>query len=194
MHMICRYCAANIPDDSKICPQCHARLEADNSGVSLDKTTHGSSPAPSESMANRQGEDANSGGMPQQGGNMNGQSWASNGQGMNGQGGAPNDQGINQQGGAPYGYSQPPAGALPNSTTYMVLSILLTVCCCLPLGIASIIYANKISNALSAGRYEEAIRSASTARILLIIGFVLGLIVLIGYLFIYFLGFMATYY
>lgn len=68
-----------------------------------------------------------------------------------------------------------------NTTMYMVLSILTTLCCCLPLGIASIVYATKISSAQNAGQFAEAEEYAKKAKMFMIIGVVVGFIVTIIY-------------
>ena len=49
-------------------------------------------------------------------------------------------------------------------STYMVLAILSTVCCCIPFGIVSIVYANKVDTLWYQGLYEEARKSSRRAR------------------------------
>lgn len=76
-----------------------------------------------------------------------------------------------------------PAGTEPygqpmnriSGTKYIVFSILTTICCCPPLGIASIIYASKIEALQRSGDYVGAKKAAKTARILMIIGLIVGL-------------------
>jgi hypothetical protein len=65
-----------------------------------------------------------------------------------------------------------------NSTPYLVWSIVNTVCCCLPLGIAGIIFAIKINDAAT---YEEE-KNKKTAMILCIIGSSVGVVISIFYL------------
>lgn len=48
--------------------------------------------------------------------------------------------------------------------TYLVLSILVTVCCCVVFGIIGIVYAAKVDPAWNAGRYEEARAYSRKAR------------------------------
>jgi hypothetical protein len=67
-----------------------------------------------------------------------------------------------------------------NSTPYLIWSIVNTVCCCLPLGIAGIIFAIKINDAAT---YEEAEKNKKTAMILCIIGSAVGVVISILYLF-----------
>ncbi len=47
--------------------------------------------------------------------------------------------------------------------TWLVESILVTIFCCLPLGIAGIVYASKVSSLYTMGNYEEALRASKEA-------------------------------
>ncbi|MDO4574495.1 MAG: CD225/dispanin family protein [Planctomycetia bacterium] len=68
----------------------------------------------------------------------------------------------------------PPVPApIPN---YMVWAILETVCCCLPLGVAGLVYALKANSAAQLGRYEEGMRAAKTAKTCLVVGLLLGIL------------------
>ncbi len=60
-----------------------------------------------------------------------------------------------------------PAGTVPN---YMVQSILVTLCCCLPLGIVGIVKAGEVNNRLAAGDLEGALKASRTVRTCLWIG------------------------
>ena len=68
-----------------------------------------------------------------------------------------------------------------NWVPYLVLSIISTVCCCLPFGIVGIVFSVKINSALNAGNYEEAAQNAKMAKIWTIVSFVVGLVVGILY-------------
>ena len=61
------------------------------------------------------------------------------------------------------------------------LSIISTVCCCLPFGIVGIVFSVKINSAMNAGNYEEAAQNAKMAKIWTIVSFVVGLVVGILY-------------
>jgi hypothetical protein len=61
-----------------------------------------------------------------------------------------------------------------NATPYIVWSIINLVCCCMPLGIAGLIFAIQINSASS---YEEAENKRKTAMILCIIGTVFGFVI-----------------
>jgi hypothetical protein len=79
----------------------------------------------------------------------------------------------------PPGYSgyTPPApytGApIPN---YLVQSILVTLCCCLPLGVVALIFAAQVNSKIAAGDIEGARQASSKAKLFCIIAFVLGLV------------------
>ncbi|WP_197413896.1 CD225/dispanin family protein [Terracidiphilus gabretensis] len=65
-----------------------------------------------------------------------------------------------------------PAGTVPN---YMVQSILVTLCCCLPLGIVGIVKAGEVNNRLAVGDLEGALRASRTVKTCLWIGVALTL-------------------
>ncbi|MCM1178020.1 MAG: CD225/dispanin family protein [Bacteroidales bacterium] len=48
--------------------------------------------------------------------------------------------------------------------TYLILSIIVTVMCCVPFGVAGIVYASKVSSAWAAGQYEDARMYSRKAR------------------------------
>ena len=75
-------------------------------------------------------------------------------------------------------YTSHPMSRRSRSTwvPYLVLSIITTVCCCLPFGVVGIVYATKINSAMNAGNYEEAQRSAKTAKIWIIVAAAVGVI------------------
>lgn len=87
-------------------------------------------------------------------------------------------QGYNQQNQGYYQQNKP-NGMAPkpvNWVPYLVLSILSTLCCCLPFGVVGIVFSAKINSSMAAGNYEEAQKNAKTARIWIIVSFVLGIV------------------
>lgn len=68
----------------------------------------------------------------------------------------------------------PPIDKKPDNL--LVWSILATVLCCLPLGIAAIIYSNKVDPLWNEGKYEEAKKAAETAKMYCIISLVVGIL------------------
>jgi uncharacterized membrane protein YvbJ len=71
-------------------------------------------------------------------------------------------------------YQSPMMKSNINTNTIFTWSILNTIFCCLPLGIAGIVYSNKAKNATSD---EEAQKILETAKTVCIIGTVVGFIV-----------------
>lgn len=59
--------------------------------------------------------------------------------------------------------------------TWLVESILVTILCCLPLGVAGIVFAALAMGARDAGNMELAKQRAGTAKLLTLIGFGIGL-------------------
>jgi len=64
--------------------------------------------------------------------------------------------------------------SVPN---YLPWSIAATILCCVPTGIAAIVYSTKATNAESRGDYLTAHRAAGSAKLWLILSVILGLIV-----------------
>lgn len=66
--------------------------------------------------------------------------------------------------------------------TWMVESILVTLFCCLPFGIAGIVFASKVSSLYAAGNYEASLQASKDAGKWTKIGFIVGLVVGVIYL------------
>lgn len=66
-----------------------------------------------------------------------------------------------------------PAVKIPN---YLVQSILVTLCCCLPFGIVSIVYAAQVNGKVQAGDIQGAIDASGKAKMWCWISFGLGLV------------------
>ena len=66
-------------------------------------------------------------------------------------------------------------GAAPKN--YLVESILVTLCCCLPFGIVAIIYASKVSNLVAQGDLNGAYDAAKQAKMWCCIGLGVGIVV-----------------
>jgi ABC-type multidrug transport system permease subunit len=80
------------------------------------------------------------------------------------------------QGQPPPGYPAPQPGwpAQREPDNYLVWAILVTVLCCLPFGIVSIVYSTKVSGLWTQGRYAEAQSAADSAKKWAIIGAIAG--------------------
>ncbi|HIZ85340.1 MAG TPA: CD225/dispanin family protein [Candidatus Coprenecus stercoravium] len=83
------------------------------------------------------------------------------------------------------GMSYPRAEMPP---TYLVLSILVTILCCLPFGIIGIVYASKVDSYWSAGRVDEAYAYSRKARKWSLAGILLSVVLLIVYLILILIG------
>ena len=74
------------------------------------------------------------------------------------------------------GYNQPTAGGTP-PPNYRVWAILSTIFCCLPLGIASIVFAAQVNGKYAAGDVAGAQESSAKARRFAMIAAVVGIVV-----------------
>lgn len=161
--MNCRNCYQEIPDNSKFCPHCGAKqtettmTAADNAA----ETVEASSVNPQESVVENRSQKEES-----EVGNYASPEY-------------------NNQYQTPPVYTEEAQAEPVNWIPYLVLAIISTVCCCLPFGIVSIVYAAKINSATSAGNNEEAQKAAKTARIWLIVSFVCGILVTVIYALVY---------
>ncbi len=88
----------------------------------------------------------------------------------------------------PYSPPPPPAygggygGAYgPPPANNLVLAILVTIFCCLPLGIVAIVFAAQVNSKWAMGDADGARESARKARLFTIWSAVLGLLVIAGY-------------
>lgn len=84
-----------------------------------------------------------------------------------------------QNPGSPYSYNNP--GYLPPVNSHMVLSVV-SILFCLILGIIAIVYSNKSKSCYNMGDYNGAVSNASTAKILGIVGIVVGTVIPLLYI------------
>jgi Interferon-induced transmembrane protein len=73
---------------------------------------------------------------------------------------------------------QAPSGAISN---YLVQSILVTLCCCLPLGVVAIVYAAQVNTKLASGDVAGALAASRNAKMWSWIAFGVGLLLAVGY-------------
>lgn len=83
------------------------------------------------------------------------------------------------------------AAPAPQISNYLVQSILVTLFCCLPLGVVAIIFAAQVNGKLAAGDVEGAKSSAKTAKTLCWVSFGGGLAFMILYVILMVLGIAA---
>ena len=76
------------------------------------------------------------------------------------------------------GMPQKPVNWVP----YLILSIISTLCCCVPFGVVGIVFSAKINSAMLAGNLEEAQNNAKMARIWIIVSFAIGLLTWLIYM------------
>jgi hypothetical protein len=81
-------------------------------------------------------------------------------------------------GGYPSPTPQYASGSVPN---YLTQSILVTICCCWPLGIPAIVFAAQVNGKLAVGDYAGAVEASNKAKMFCWISFGLGLLVIVGY-------------
>ena len=67
----------------------------------------------------------------------------------------------------------PPAEEIPN---YLVHAIVVSLCCCLPLGIVGLIYASQVNSKLAVGDVAGAQRASKLARTWTLVAFILGIV------------------
>ncbi|TSE08541.1 MULTISPECIES: CD225/dispanin family protein [Aquimarina] len=71
---------------------------------------------------------------------------------------------------------------------YLVESILVTLFCCLPLGIVAIINATKVNSAFDAGNHAEAQKASDDAKKWMKYGLIGGVVILVIYILMFALG------
>lgn len=80
-------------------------------------------------------------------------------------------------------YAPPPVQIVPGQVpNYMTQAILVTLFCCLPLGIVSIMKANEVNRRLLANDYAGAVQASNSNRTMLWIGFSVGLVISVIYI------------
>lgn len=102
----------------------------------------------------------------------------------------PNPQSFARQPQPPYQqpYGQPsfPGGnnIMQKPNSYMVWAILSTVVCCVPFGIVSIVYANKVDSLWNAGKMTEAQQASDKARTWMIVSVACGAVAAVSAFFV----------
>ena len=86
-----------------------------------------------------------------------------------------NPNGYNQ-GYNPSGYNNG-GGMPPKPNNYLVFSILVTLFCCLPTGIAAIVYSSQTDSAYYAGNYDAAISNSGKAKTWCIVSVALSVVI-----------------
>ena len=152
--MNCKNCYQEIPDGSKFCPHCGAKQNEVQPNAEQENAVK-NDPVQATGAAKT----------------------TENATGYQDAAGYQNNSGYQNVTGYQNNGQKPEINYVP----YLVLSIIYTVCCCLPFGIVGIVFSVKINSALNAGNYEEAAQNAKMAKIWTIVSFVVGLVVGILY-------------
>lgn len=195
--MKCTFCGEEVPVGAKFCPNCGTEVKI--SEQSIDDT--GCDNEASEKINNSSAEydysygHTDDGGQKYESSQTSSDSFYEYGQSRWNQGEE------NRQSDANQGYNYGPAngnasmnnqqmngfgghwetsGKNINGTPYLVFSILTTLCCCVPLGIAAIVFSSRINTLQNQGDYAGAQAAAKKAKILCIVGAIGGLIASIG--------------
>ena len=79
----------------------------------------------------------------------------------------------------------------PRPENYLVFAILTTVLCCLPTGIVSIVYANKVNTLYADGKFSEADAASKNAKTWAIVSAVIAALGIIVY-FLFFAAIIAS--
>ena len=174
--MKCSFCGNEVEKGMKYCPLCGAEVKEETPENQTPEMGNNDELNSDYSYGQNSG-DSN-------GGYSYGQSSSdSNGGYSYGQNNSNPNGGYNYGGQPGNGYNQS-NNSQPDKqisgTPYIIFSILVTLCCCLPLGIVSIVYASKINSLQKAGDYEGAKAAAKKAKIFMIVGAVGGLIASVG--------------
>lgn len=69
----------------------------------------------------------------------------------------------------------------PMPKTWLVESILVTLLCCLPFGVAAIVFSSQVESMYQLGNYEMAEHKSAQARKMVLWGFGLGLTLIVAY-------------
>lgn len=180
--MNCVNCYQEIPEGSKFCPHCGAQ-QPDNPGADYGNTQADS--GASQTVYNAQYET----------GSADTQQTGSQTQYQNTQNYGTDYQNSYTQYQTPPVYQSSYEPEKPtNWVPYLVLSIITTLCCCLPFGIVGIVYSAKINSAVNARDWEGAQKAAKTAKIWIIASAVVGVIVEIIYIVMIYAGVAGGYY
>jgi Interferon-induced transmembrane protein len=159
----CPMCDRTYDDSQTFCVNDGATLVSDASGSSYDpmKTIVATPPPASQSAPLPPQPGYGSGDLP---GGQAPASWS-----------APPPQQANQAWAAP---PPPQVGMAPTAVpNYLVPAIISTLCCCLPLGVVSIIYATQVNSKLKVGDIQGAMDASAKAKMWFIIAMVSGVII-----------------
>lgn len=176
--MNCVKCYQEIPEGSRFCPYCGAEQTAAPINEQPADSAQTVSDTPYQDPYNAGDQGAYSYGNSSQDNSYQNNNYQNNNY-QNSSYQNNSYQNGNYQNAPLYQQDQ---GDTVNWVPYLVVSIISTLCCCIPFGIVAIVFSAKINSAVTAGNIEEAKKAAKTAKIWIIVAVVAGLIVNIAYL------------
>lgn len=182
--MKCNFCRNDIPDEAKFCPICGAPVESEEKMDQENVQQGADQPYQYGAENQNQQEQQYQYGVPEA--NQQYQYGSAN-ENQNNYGQTP--YGQTPYGQSAYGqnaYNQPVKQI--SGTPYMIFAIFTTLLCCMPLGIAAIVFASKINSCQRMGDYAGAQNAAKKAKLFSIIGAAVGLVVTILYIVVFVMG------
>ena len=79
-------------------------------------------------------------------------------------------------------WNPPPAAGAPATVSNYLIPAIISLFCCLPLGIVGVIFAAQVNSKVAAGDIQGAMDSSKKAKLFSFIAIGLGLLICIGYL------------
>ena len=210
--MNCIKCYQEIPAGSKFCPYCCAEQTAMPDAGNVNEQPESTvQPEVNAQEAEPQQEEAVQTSTPVQqetntqyqdsysAGNQGAYSYGNSSQNNSYQNNSYQNSSCQSNGYQNGNYQNTPSyqqgqGDTVNWVPYLVVSIISTLCCCIPFGIVAIVFSAKINSAVTSGNMEEAKKAAKTAKIWTIVAVVAGLIANIAFLVITAMSGAGSYY
>ena len=198
--MNCVKCYQEIPEGSRFCPYCGAEQTA----ASMSEQPADAVQATAETVNEQPADTAQTASAapyqdPYNAGDQGAYSYGNSSQNNSYQNNSYQNSSCQSNGYQNGNYQNTPSyqqgqGDTVNWVPYLVVSIISTLCCCIPFGIVAIVFSAKINSAVTSGNMEEAKKAAKTAKIWIIVAVVAGLIANIAFLVITAMSGAGSYY
>lgn len=198
--MNCVKCYQEIPEGSRFCPYCGAEQTA----ASVSEQPADAVQATAETVNEQPADTAQTASAapyqdPYNAGDQGAYSYGNSSQNNSYQNNSYQNSSCQSNGYQNGNYQNTPSyqqgqGDTVNWVPYLVVSIISTLCCCIPFGIVAIVFSAKINSAVTSGNMEEAKKAAKTAKIWIIVAVVAGLIANIAFLVITAMSDAGSYY
>lgn len=198
--MNCVKCYQEIPEGSRFCPYCGAEQTA----ASMSEQPADAVQATAETVNEQPADTAQTASAapyqdPYNAGDQGAYSYGNSSQNNSYQNNSYQNSSCQSNGYQNGNYQNTPSyqqgqGDTVNWVPYLVVSIISTLCCCIPFGIVAIVFSAKINSAVTSGNMEEAKKAAKTAKIWIIVAVIAGLIANIAFLVITAMSDAGSYY